>query len=179
MSSILDIDLDYFNLIENPEQKLSELLTWGDCQIAFVVEKHHKAYARWKDMVNRGTVTQPSHILHIDEHHDMMSQQKRPNIANFIFHAMQEWENCQVYWMVDMAIDSPEMWIDDDVWESLKRRFIVGSEIPKGWPKPNIVSICTSPEFINDNLLQKLLKTSSEFMTKKQWANIQKRYEKR
>jgi hypothetical protein len=176
MSSILDIDLDYFNLIENPEQKFLELLIWGDCQIAFVVEKHHKAYSRWKDRVKRGTLSQPSHVLHVDEHHDMMSQQKNANIANFMFHTMREWENCQVYWMVDTAIDSPEMWIDDDVWASLKSRFSMGSERPKGWPKPDIVSVCTSPEFINGSLLQKLLKTSSEFMTKKQWSNIQKAY---
>ncbi len=57
MSSILDIDLDYFNLIENPEQRLLELLDWGDCPIAFVVEKHHKAYSRWKDRVKKGTLT--------------------------------------------------------------------------------------------------------------------------
>ena len=76
MSSILDIDLDYFNLIENPEQRLQELLDWGDCPIAFIVEKHHKAYSRWKDRVKRGTLTQPSHILHVDEHHDMMDHKK-------------------------------------------------------------------------------------------------------
>ena len=34
MSSILDIDLDYFNLIENPEQRLHDLLDWGGCPIS-------------------------------------------------------------------------------------------------------------------------------------------------
>ena len=67
MSSILDIDLDYFNLIENPEHRLFDLLDWGDCPIDFVVEKHHKAYSRWKDRIKKGTLTQPSHILHVDE----------------------------------------------------------------------------------------------------------------
>ena len=95
MSSILDIDLDYFNLIENPEQKLLELLNWGDCQIAFVVEKHHKAYSRWKDRVKRGTLSQPSHILHVDEHHDMMDQRKNANIANFMFHAIRLWKTAK------------------------------------------------------------------------------------
>ena len=36
MSSILDIDLDYFNLIENPEQRLQELLDWGDCPLSLL-----------------------------------------------------------------------------------------------------------------------------------------------
>ena len=54
MSSILDIDLDYFNLIENPEQRLHDLLDWRDRPIAFVVEKHHNAYSRWQDRVKRG-----------------------------------------------------------------------------------------------------------------------------
>ncbi len=88
MSSILDIDLDYFNLIKSSEQKLLKLLNWAGCPFAFVVEKHHKAYIRWKDWIKRGTLTQPTHILHVDEHHDMMSQQRNANIANFMFHAM-------------------------------------------------------------------------------------------
>ena len=41
MSSILDIDLDYFNLIGNPEKRLQELLDWGNRRIAFTVEKHN------------------------------------------------------------------------------------------------------------------------------------------
>ena len=96
MSSILDIDLDYFNLIENPEQRLKEILDWGNHRITFVVEKHHKAYSRWKDRVKRGTLTPPSHILHADEHHDMMDQKRYLNIANFMYHAMRTWRNCRV-----------------------------------------------------------------------------------
>ena len=174
MSSILDIDLDYFNLIENPEQRLFDLLDWGDCPIDFVVEKHHKAYSRWKDRIKKGTLTQPSHILHVDEHHDMMDQKKNTNIANFMYHAMSNWKNCRIYWMVDTPIDSPEMWIDDDVWISFSQRFSVGSNRPRGWPRPDIVSICTSPEFINDDLLQRLLKASKQFMTGKQRSDIGK-----
>jgi hypothetical protein len=79
--------------------------------------------------------------------------------------------------MVDTAIDSPEMWLDDDIWAHISNRFSMGCEKPKKWPKPNIVSICTSPEFINDSLSYRLLKTSREFMTKKQWSNIQKAYD--
>ena len=93
MSSILDIDLDFFDLVENPEQKLHELLAWGDRPIAFVVEKHHKAYSRWKDRVKRGTLAPPSHILHVDQHHDMMDQKSNTNIAYFMYHAMSERSN--------------------------------------------------------------------------------------
>jgi hypothetical protein len=168
MSSILDIDLDYFNLLENPEQRLHELLEWGDCPIAFVVEKHHKAYSRWKDRVKRGTPAQPSHILHVDEHHDMMDEKRNTNIANFMYHAMRTWEHCRVHWMVDTPIDSPEIWLDDDVWKSFSQRFSIGPNRPHGWPKPEIVSICTSPEFINIDLLQRLLTTAGKFMIPKQ-----------
>ena len=163
MSSILDIDLDYFNLIKNPEQKLLELLNWGDRPIAFIVEKHNKTYTRWKDRIKRGTLTQPTHILHVDEHHDMMDQRKNANIANFMYHAMRLWKNCQVYWMVDTAIDSSEIWLDENVWLPLSKRFRVGSDIPKDWPKPDFVSICTSPEFVEDDLLEQLLQTVDEF----------------
>ena len=109
MSCILDIDLDYFNLIENPEKRLRELLDWGNRRISFIVEKHHKAFSRWKDRVKRGTLRPPSHILHVDEHHDMMDQKRNTNIANFMYHAMRTWKSCRVYWMVDHPIDSPEM----------------------------------------------------------------------
>lgn len=171
MSSIMDIDLDYFNLFKNPEQRFKELLEWGDCPIAFIVEKHHKAYSRWKDRVKRGTLTQPSHILHVDEHHDMMDQKRNTNIANFMYHAMRTWENCRVHWMVDTPIDSPEMWLDDDVWVSFSQRFSVGSNRPHGWPKPDMVSICTSPNFISNDLLQRLLRTAEKFMIAKQRAD--------
>jgi hypothetical protein len=174
MSCILDIDLDYFNLIENPEKRLRELLDWGNRRIAFIVEKHHKAFSRWKDRVKRGTLTPPSHILHVDEHHDMMDQKRNTNIANFMYHAMRTWKSCRVHWLVNHPIDSPEMWLDDDVWISFSQRFSMGSNRPRGWPKPDIVSICTSPEFINDDLLQRLLKTSKEFMTEKQRSDIEK-----
>jgi hypothetical protein len=77
--------------------------------------------------------------------------------------------------MVDTPIDSPEMWLDDDVWVSFSHRFSVGSNRPHGWPKPDIVSICTSPEFVNTDLLHRLLNVAGEFMTAKQRANIEKK----
>lgn len=135
MSSILDIDLDYFNLIRDPEQRLLDLMNWGNRPIAFIVEKHHKVLPRWQDRVKRGTLSQPSHILHVDEHHDMMDQKRNANIANV------------------NPIDSPEMWLDDAVWYRLAKRFSVSSTRPDEWPKLDIVSICTSPEFIDHDLL--------------------------
>jgi len=153
MSSILDIDLDYFNLIKNPEQRFYELLHWGNCPIAFFVEKHHKAYSRWKTYIKRGTLTTPFHILHVDEHHDMMDERRNLNIANFMYHAMQMWKDCRVHWLVDLPIDSPDMWLEDDVWGSFSPRFSVGSTLPHDWPKPDIVSISTSSNFISNDLL--------------------------
>ena len=179
MSSILDIDLDFFDLVENPEQKLHELLAWGDRPIAFVVEKHHKAYSRWKDRVKRGTLAPPSHILHVDQHHDMMDQKSNTNIAYFMYHAMRTWKNCRVHWMVDTPIDSPEIWLDDDVWRPLSQRFSVGSNRPLGWPKPDLVSICTSPNFISNDLLQRLLRMAEGFMTAKQRAGTGKKWKYR
>ena len=66
MSSILDIDLDCFGLVAEPVRRLERLLAWGGRPVAFVVERHHKAFARWKDRVRRGTLSVPTHILHVD-----------------------------------------------------------------------------------------------------------------
>jgi len=46
MSSILDIDLDYSNLIDNPVERPNALLDWGACPIAFVVEEHHNVLSQ-------------------------------------------------------------------------------------------------------------------------------------
>ena len=113
MSSILDIDLDYFRLVTNPLRRFEKLLEWAGAPIAFIVEEHHKAFARWKDRVRRGTLASPSHILHIDEHHDMMDQRRNANIANFMYHAMRTWPQCRVHWLTERPImDSPRFWLD-------------------------------------------------------------------
>jgi len=46
MYSILDIDLDYFNLMPNAADGLGRLLTWADCPVSMVVERHNHAFAR-------------------------------------------------------------------------------------------------------------------------------------
>lgn len=88
MSSILDIDLDYFNLVDNPAQRLSQLLTWAARPVSFVVESHHHAFRRWTRSIEKWVLPEPQYILHVDEHHDMMDEAARPNIANFVYHAM-------------------------------------------------------------------------------------------
>lgn len=162
MSSILDIDLDYFNLIEQPVQRLNKLLKWANCPVAFIIENHHKAFARWKDRIRRGSLSSPTHILHVDEHHDMMDERVYPNIANFMYHAMLTWKDCHVHWLVEQRIDSPNRWLNDDTWDSLSPRFSTSAYLPKNWPKPDFVSVCTSPFFINKGLSQKLLKKIEE-----------------
>jgi hypothetical protein len=43
----------------------------------------------------------------------MMDEKAKPNIANFIFHAMRDWSDVRVHWLVEQAIDSPEMWLSE------------------------------------------------------------------
>jgi hypothetical protein len=158
MSSILDIDLDYFNLLENPVDRLAEMLKWANCPIAFVEKHHHKALGRWKNYVDRGRLSWTEYILHVDEHHDMMDEKSTPNIANVMFHAMTLWPSCRVHWLVDQAIDSPSMWLSDDTCDLLSDRFSCSFSIPSDWPKPQFVSVCTSPEFVRVECYAQLTK---------------------
>jgi len=158
MSSILDIDFDYFNLMDNPVQHLEQLLAWADCPVSFVAESHHEVLRWWRSCIKKGRLRLPQYILHVDEHHDMMDENTKPNIANFIFHAMREWSNVRVHWLVEQAIDSPEMWLSEDTWDKLSNRFTCSTRRPPKWPKPDLVSVCTSPEFVSDTLRKNLLK---------------------
>ncbi|MBW7866519.1 MAG: UPF0489 family protein [Candidatus Hydrogenedentes bacterium] len=162
MSSILDIDLDYFNLMANPVQKLEELLLWAGRPVDLVVQRHNQAVIRWNRLANRGVLQKPSHILHVDEHHDMMDSRRTINIANCMRHAMNLWPECRVHWMVDCAIDSPAMWLSDGEWAELCKRFSMGRRIPQGWPKPDFVSVCTSPDFLGTGLLERLLQVVTD-----------------
>jgi hypothetical protein len=62
----LDIDLDYFNLMDNPGRRFEQLLGWADCQVSFVVEKHHNVLPLWKNCINKGHISDPQFILHVD-----------------------------------------------------------------------------------------------------------------
>jgi hypothetical protein len=165
MYSILDIDLDYFNQMPDPALRLKQLLDWAGCPVSMVVERHNNAFSRWRQRWCIHCIT-PSHILHVDEHHDMMDQRQQTNIANFMFHAMDIWPHCRVHWLVQHPIDSPAMWIEDETWNSFRRRFSYGPHRPVRWPKPDLVSVCTSPDFVSPMLLEQLLEVVSQFRKK-------------
>ncbi len=157
MSSILDIDLDYFNLMETPVQRLAALLEWAGRPVSVVVENHHEALRCWKRCIGNGQIDEPQHILHVDEHHDMMDERSSPNVANFMYHAMQTWPTVRVHWLVEQPIDSPSMWLSDNTWLLLSKRFTWGSRCPRTWPKPELVSVCTSPQFVPVRLRKELM----------------------
>ncbi len=162
MYSILDIDLDYFNVIPDAGHQLEQLLTWADCPVSMVVERHNHAFARWRKRWQIKGIA-PSHILHVDEHHDMMDQRQQTNIANFMFHAMRIWPQCRVHWLVDHPIDSPAMWLENETWNSFRGRFSYGPKRPVRWPKPDVVSVCTSPDFVVPKFAAELMEVISAF----------------
>ena len=167
MYSILDIDLDYFNQLHEPGVSLERLLNWAGRPVSMVVKHHNHAFARWR-MKWRTHDIVPSHILHVDEHHDMMDQRPQTNIGNFMFHVMRVWPQCRVHWLVQHPIDSPAMWVEDETWDSFRRRFTHGPHRPIRWPKPDLVSVCTSPSFVSPVVIQELLKVLSRFTTRTQ-----------
>jgi hypothetical protein len=164
MYSILDIDLDYFNLMPDATRHFERLLNWADCPVSVIVERHNHAFTRWKKKW-QATGIAPSHILHVDEHHDMMDQRQQSNIANFMFHAMRIWSKCRVHWLVQLPIDSPAMWLKDKTWRSFRPRFSHGPDLPAEWPSPDLVSVCTSPDFVSPELIEKLLEVVAHFTT--------------
>ena len=157
MGSILDIDLDYFGLFPEPERRLRKLLSWAGCPGLIVVDEHHNALREWRRLIARGDLTEPGFILHVDEHHDMMNERARPSISNVMYHAMRAWGGCQVHWLTVSPIDSPAMWLSEEAWSLLRKRFSMGSQIPRGWPKPDLISVTKSPEFVAKNLMMRLL----------------------
>jgi hypothetical protein len=157
MSVILDIDLDYFGLVEQPIAELERLLTWAGRSVDFVVEQHHEAYTRWKQMVTARVVRPPHLIIHADEHHDMMSETPPANFGSFLYFAMRHWPNCRVVWVTPQPIDYPDMWLSDDAWEAVSSRFECATRFRRQWPKPDVVSVCISPDFVDARLSQRLL----------------------
>lgn len=91
MSSILDIDLDYFVILDDPTKRLKDILEWANRPIDFIVEEHHRVLRRWEVYIKKGMISPPRYILHVDEHHDMMDEKKMPNIANVVYQAMPSW----------------------------------------------------------------------------------------
>ena len=158
MSSILDIDLDYFEFLDRPVQRLDELLGWAERPVDAVFDHHRKALELWTQATKRSKLATPQFILHVDQHHDMLGERLPLNSGNFLFFAMRRWSKCRVHWLVDMVIDSPRQWLSERAWRSVAQRFSGSDHLPLGWPKPDLVTVCTSPGFVNEALSRQLLK---------------------
>jgi hypothetical protein len=157
MTSIMDIDLDYFRFFDDPVDRLNELLDWANQPVDKVVDHHHKSFEYWKQALAKRSLADPQFIFHVDEHHDMLGERKPVNFGNFLYFAMQRWPDCRVHWLVDNPIDSPKMWLSDEAWKSVANRFSMGPNRKRDWPKPDIVTVCTSPGFIDKRLAAKLV----------------------
>lgn len=163
MSVILDIDLDYFGLFEQPMTELERLLTWAGRPVDFVVEHHHEAYTRWKQMVAAHVVPSPHLIIHADEHHDMLSERPPANLGNFIYFVLRHWPDCPVVWVTPQPIDYPDLWLSDDAWAAVSSRFECARRFRRRWPQPDVVSVCSSPDFIDARLSRRLLERVGDY----------------
>ncbi len=162
-SVILDIDLDYFGLFDRPLRELEGVLEWAERPVDFIVRHHHEALLRWKRMVKVHAIGSPHFIIHVDEHHDMMSERPPINFGNFLFFAMRHWPDCRVCWITPQPIDRPDMWLSIDAWNDVASRFERSKSIKPHWPKPDLVTVCTSPGFIDDHLTKRLLERINGF----------------
>jgi hypothetical protein len=84
MTVILDIDLDYFALFKQPVPWLEKILAWAERPVDFMVRHHHEAFRQWRRMGEDGAIRPPHLIIHLDEHHDMMSETPPVNFGSFI-----------------------------------------------------------------------------------------------
>ena len=157
MSVILDIDLDYFGLFKHPVGELDRLLRWASRPVDFVVEHHHRAFLRWQKLLNEVVISSPTLIIHADEHHDMLSENPPVQFGNFLYFALRRWPECRAHWLTANPIDYPDMWLSESAWHSVSARFSCGSRIRREWPKPDLVSVCTSPGFVEGELASILL----------------------
>ena len=99
----------------------------------------------------------------------MMDQKTTINVANVMYHAMSRWPKCRVYWMAEDSIDTPAMWLDDDVWKRLRTRFRMGTQRPQKWPAQQFLSVTISADFLRPNLKNTLM---DEIMRReKRWSN--------
>ena len=162
MSCILDIDLDYFRMVDRPFARLRKMLAWAGKPVRLSHRRHHHAFLEWARLVKAGELTTPHFIIHVDEHHDMMNELDRPNIGNVIYQAMQTWPACRVYWLTPSPIDSPAMWLTDETWAELKGRFTVGASISDEWPRPDLLSVTKNTEFVPPVLADQLCEVLDE-----------------
>ena len=161
MSSILDIDLDYFRFFDRPLDRLDELLAWAKRPVDAAVEQHDQALEVWSVARKNGVIDSPQFILHADEHHDMLGDRLPINPGNFLFFAMRRWPKCRVHWLVETSIDAPQPWLSDGTWKSLARRFTSGPSRPRMWPEPDLVTVATSPGFLDQRLRRQLMERIS------------------
>ena len=157
MTVILDIDLDYFALFKQPVRRLEKILAWAARPVDFMVRHHHEAFRQWRRLAKDGDIRPPQLIIHLDEHHDMMSETPPVNFGSFIYFAMRQWSECQVYWVMPQPIDYPDMWLSVEAWHTVSSRFSHFKRLRQQWPKPDLVSVCTSPGFIDERLSQRLV----------------------
>jgi hypothetical protein len=157
MSVILDIDLDYFNYFTDPLERLGKLLSWAGRPVDAIVEKHHEALRLWSEAVRKGEIDAPHWILHVDEHHDMMGERPPTSFGNFLFFAMRRWPKCRVRWLAESRIDSPRMWLSEHAWKSVGPRFAYRVCLCRTWPRPDMVTVSTSPGFLDEVLRRQLL----------------------
>lgn len=157
MSVVLDIDLDYFEFVAEPLERFSELLTWAGRPVDAIVEEHHEALSLWTEAVRKGAIDTPQWILHVDQHHDMLGERHPIGFGNFLCFAMRRWPKCRVRWLAESRIDSPEMWLSEHAWESVCARFAYRAHWCRTWPKPDMVTVCTSPGFVDEILRRQLL----------------------
>ncbi|MFH0340959.1 MAG: hypothetical protein ACHBNF_02285 [Chromatiales bacterium] len=162
MSVILDIDLDYFGLFPDPLPELRRILDWAQRPVDFIVPHHHEAFRRWKKLVAAGTIGPPHLLLHVDEHHDMMSEIPPPNLGSFLYFAMRHWPQCKVVWITVDPIDHPSQWLSDDAWDAVSSRFRRTNGFRPHWRRPDLVSVSTSPGFVDPALTESLLTTIVE-----------------
>src|ERR1035438_8053821 len=94
MSCILDIDLDYFRLFSDPIRRLDELLEWAHRPVDLIIDEHHKVLKHWDRAIAKGSIKAPTFILHVDEHHDMLSERPPVLFGNFLYFAMRKWPDC-------------------------------------------------------------------------------------
>ena len=157
MAFILDIDLDYFPLFEEPVCRLDEVLEWAERPVDFIVDEHHKVMKPWVAAIKNNVIETPTFVLHVDEHHDMLSEHRPVQSGNFIYFVLRRWKNCHVHWLTTAPIDYPDAWLSDEAWQSVRARFSSGSRLNATWPKPDLVSVCTSPGFVESSLARRLL----------------------
>ena len=100
MTSILDIDLDCIQFVDHPLNRLNGPLTWTNWPVDRLAEHHHRSLEYWIRAVRKNSFPAPRFILHVDEHHDMLSEQEPINFGSFLYFAMRRWPKCRAHWQV-------------------------------------------------------------------------------